>query len=181
MVNDIKASKLLALVLRHRPQAVGIELDEYGWTAVPELLTALESAGRPIDREQLRRVVETSDKNRYAYDAATDRIRANQGHSVAVDLGLSQAVPPEVLFHGTPVRNRESILREGLRKGSRHAVHLSPDPETAARVGARRGTFLIFEIDAARMHADGHDFTVSDNGVWLVDSVPPQYLQDPGR
>lgn len=178
-MNDVQASKLLSLVLRHDPAKVGIELDAHGWVAVPVLLAALERSGRAIDREQLVRVVATSDKQRFALDDDGDRIRANQGHSVAVDLELAAAVPPAVLFHGTPTRNLGSIERQGLLRGARHAVHLSADPATAAMVGARRGEFVILEVDAGRMHADGHVFSVSANGVWLVEHVPPAYVRRP--
>jgi putative RNA 2'-phosphotransferase len=176
-MDDIRASKLLSLVLRHDPGKVGLRLDPQGWVAVPDLLAALRKAGRVIDREQLLRVVRESDKQRFAVDPAADRIRANQGHSVAVDLDLPVAVPPAELFHGTPVRNVASIEGAGLRRGARHAVHLSADRATAAKVGARRGEFVIFVVDAARMSADGAVFTVSANGVWLADEVPARYLR----
>ena len=168
-------SKLLSLVLRHRPELIGIALDEGGWVQVDELLAALAAHGRPLTRAQLERLVATSDKQRFALDG--DRIRASQGHSVPVDLGLSPVPPPRELFHGTPVRNVDAILREGLRKGQRHHVHLSPDVATATRVGARRGTAAVLLVEAAAMAADGHVFLRSANGVWLVDSVPARYLR----
>ena len=161
-------------MLRHRPDLVGIRLDAGGWVDVDELLAALAASGRPMTRAQLERIVATSDKQRFALE--NGRIRANQGHSVAVDLGLEPVDPPPVLFHGTPERNVEAILREGLRRGSRHHVHLSPDVATATRVGARRGRPRVLEVDAAAMARDGFVFLRSANGVWLVDEVPSAYL-----
>ena len=162
-------------MLRHRPELIGIRLDPGGWVEVDELLTALAAFGRPMTRAQLERVVATSDKQRFALEGS--RIRASQGHSVPVDLGLEPVDPPPVLFHGTPERNVDAILREGLRRGSRHHVHLSPDVPTALRVGARRGRPRVLEVDAAAMAGDGHVFLRSANGVWLVDAVPPAYLR----
>lgn len=176
-MGDVRLSKLLSLVLRHDPARIGVTLDPAGWVAVPTLLAALAEHGHAISRQQLEQVVATSDKQRFALDADSDRIRANQGHSVAVDLGLPTAVPPSLLFHGTPVRNVAGIYRAGLVRGARHAVHLSADVPTAHRVGARRGRHVVFEVDAARMHRDGHPFFVSENGVWLTDAVPPEYLR----
>jgi putative RNA 2'-phosphotransferase len=122
--------------------------------------------------------VRTSDKQRFALDEDGLRIRANQGHSVEVDLGLTESTPPGRLFHGTPLRNLGAIMSDGLLPGTRHAVHLSSDVETAQRVGARRGTYVVLVVDAEAMHADGHSFTVSANGVWLVPTVPSRYLRE---
>jgi putative RNA 2'-phosphotransferase len=175
-VHPVRASKLLSRVLRHDPASVGITLDPAGWVEVDTLLTALREHGYRLSREQLRQLVAASDKQRFALDPATDRIRANQGHSVAVDLGLPPAVPPDRLYHGTPCRNVESILAEGINRGGRHDVHLSPDVETARRVGARRGRCAVLVVAAGAMHRDGHLFSVSDNGVWLTGHVPAGYL-----
>jgi putative RNA 2'-phosphotransferase len=175
-MDDVRASKLLSLVLRHDPGRIGIELDGHGWVAVPALLSALDAHGSTLSRERLASIVASSDKQRFALDEAADRIRANQGHSVDVDLGLAGSTPPARLYHGTPTRNLDSILRTGLDRRARHAVHLSPDVGTARRVGARRGDHAVLVVDAAAMHADGHAFSVSDNGVWLVGSVPARYL-----
>ena len=172
----MRVSKLLSRVLRHAPESVGITLDPQGWVTVPVLLDALERSGRPVSRARLERVVAGNDKQRYTLDPGTDRIRANQGHSIPVDLGLEPAVPPPPLFHGTPERNLAPILREGLHRGSRHHVHLSADPATATRVGARRGRPVVLAVDAGRMAADGHLFHRSANGVWLTDAVPAAYL-----
>ena len=175
-MNDIRTSKLLSLVLRHDPARIGIELDANGWVAVPVLLEALRAHGKPLTRERLAAVVAASDKQRFALDPDADRIRANLGHSVPVDLDLTATTPPPRLYHGTPSGNRDSILATGLDRRARHAVHLSPDVATARRVGARRGRCLVFVVDSAAMHGAGHAFSVSANGVWLVESVPARYL-----
>ncbi|MFO0574829.1 MAG: RNA 2'-phosphotransferase [Polyangia bacterium] len=170
-------SRFLSLVLRHRPEAIGLRLDAQGWVAVDELLAALAALGRPMTRAALEALVRDSDKQRFALRG--DRIRANQGHSIAVDLGLAPEVPPAVLYHGTIARVLPSIRREGLIKGSRTHVHLSADRETALKVGARRGAPVLLRVDAAALHAAGHAFFLSENGVWLVDAVPPRFLTFP--
>ena len=176
-MSDQSTSKFLSLVLRHNPDVVGIELDSAGWADVPSLLSAFARHGTPLDRETLERIVATDRKGRYALDEAGDRIRANQGHSIDVDLGLEPVEPPAVLFHGTPKRNVHNIQRQGLHRGQRHHVHLSADTGTAALVGSRRGEFVVLRVAAATMHRDGFIFFRSANGVWLTDSVPPRYLQ----
>jgi putative RNA 2'-phosphotransferase len=176
-VDAVRTSKLLSYVLRHDPGRIGISLDRAGWVPVTELLDGLRRHGHRLSREELVAVVETSDKQRFAIDAETDRIRANQGHSVDVDLGLAAATPPDVLFHGTPARNADVVEAQGLTRQGRHAVHLSPDRETAARVGGRRGKPVVYAVDAAAMVRDGHEFTVSANGVWLTELVPAAYLR----
>ena len=170
----IRLSKTLAYVLRHRPDAVGIELDSAGWADVPILLAAMVGAGHVIDETDLERIVMGGDKQRY--ELRSGRIRAAQGHSIDVELGLEATVPPDVLYHGTVQRFLERIRQEGLRPGGRTHVHLSADAQTARVVGQRRGTAVILEVDAARMHADGHVFMQASNGVWLVELVPPAYL-----
>ena len=180
-MDDLRASKTLSLLLRHDPARFGVSLDPSGWIEVSVLLAALADHGVPVTHEQLTRVVQTSDKQRFAFDESGSRIRANQGHSVPVDLGLTPTKPPDTLFHGTPTRNLDSISQQGLMPGQRHAVHLSRDIDTARTVGARRGAHVVVVVDAAAMHADGHEFTVSANGVWLVASVPARYLTVPGR
>jgi putative RNA 2'-phosphotransferase len=176
-VDDRRASKFLSLVLRHDPAVLGLTLDRAGWVEVDVLLAALARHGQPMSAEELVRLVRTSDKQRFALDEAGLRIRANQGHSVEVDLGLTASTPPGRLFHGTPLRNLDAIMSVGLLPGTRHAVHLSSDAETAQRVGARRGACVVLVVDAEAMHADGHSFTVSANGVWLVPTVPSRYLR----
>ncbi|MFE3204929.1 RNA 2'-phosphotransferase [Embleya sp. NPDC059237] len=175
-MNIVKISKYLSRHLRHQPERLGIVLDEAGWVEVDVLLAACAARGVGLSRAQLERVVAENDKRRFAFSADGTRIRANQGHTVAVDLGLVEAVPPAVLFHGTSPRSVAAILVEGLRPMDRHDVHLSVDVETARRVGARRGRPVVFAVRAERMVADGHVFRCSDNGVWLVPAVPPQYL-----
>jgi putative RNA 2'-phosphotransferase len=172
----VRISKRLALVLRHHPESIEIALDEAGWVDVPDLLAALARHGLALSREELDDVVATSDKQRFAFDASGRRIRANQGHSVPVDLGYAPAVPPTVLYHGTPLRNLPAIRAHGLRRGARHHVHLSADVATAWRVGRRRGPSAVLTVDAAGLAAAGSTFYRSTNGVWLVDAVPPEYL-----
>jgi putative RNA 2'-phosphotransferase len=172
----VRVSKRLSAVLRHRPADVGLTLDPAGWVDVEELLRALAAHGLRLTRGDLDAVVAGNDKQRFAFDLTGTRIRARQGHSVAVDLGYAPATPPAELFHGTVDRFLPAILAEGLRPGRRHAVHLSPDVVTARTVGGRRGRAVVLRVDAARLAADGTRFARSANGVWLVDAVPPKYL-----
>lgn len=171
----VKISKYLAKNMRHRPERIGLTLDPGGWADVGELLAAASRHGFALTRDEIEHVVAVNDKKRYELDG--NRIRAVQGHSVPVELDLPVVFPPELLYHGTVSRFLEPILRDGLRPMERHAVHLSPDRETARRVGARRGEPVILVVEAARMAADGHEFRVSANGVWLVGAVPPEYLR----
>ena len=171
-----RLSTFLSKHLRHTPAALGITLDVAGWTAIDALLAACRARGVGIDRATLEEIVATSDKQRFAIDPTGRRIRANQGHSAPVDLGLPVLPPPPVLYHGTPARLVETLLREGLRPMGRHAVHLSATVETAIAVGARRGRPAVLAVDAAGMAAAGHRFSRSANGVWLVDAVPPEFL-----
>ena len=175
--DDVRRSKLLARVLRHRPGSIGIVLDPQGWTDVPGLLDALASHGHRITRADLERVVRHNDKRRFEWDAASDRIRARQGHSVDVDLGLVPTDPPDRLYHGTPQRNLESILATGLEPRGRHHVHLSADVETARRVGARRGEPVVLVVDAAAMASQELPFWRATTGVWLTAAVPPGLLR----
>jgi putative RNA 2'-phosphotransferase len=143
---------------------------------VDDLLSAARRHGFPISYDDLVECVETNDKQRFSFDVSGELIRANQGHSVEVDLQLEEREPPEILYHGTVERFLPSILKEGLVRGRRHHVHLSKDVETATKVGARRGKPVILKIDAGRMHRDGQRFFLSANGVWLTDAVLPTYL-----
>ena len=172
-------SKWMSLVLRHEPAKFGVGLDEAGWTRVDDLLAAAARAGVPLDNATLRRVVAENGKQRFALNPDGTMIRASQGHSVEVELGLEPVEPPPVLFHGTATRFLDSIRREGLVPGSRRHVHLSADEETATAVGARHGRPAVLRIDAARVHADGHRFFRSANGVWLTAAVPADYLRFP--
>ncbi|CAL9464584.1 RNA 2'-phosphotransferase [Streptomyces sp. enrichment culture] len=171
----VKVSKYLSRHLRHQPERIGLVLDPHGWVAVEDLLRAMARHGMPLTRAELEHVVAVNDKRRFALDG--DRIRASQGHTVEVDLALPPATPPAYLYHGTVAAALDAIRSEGLRPMSRHHVHLSPDRETATRVGARRGRAVVLAVDAGAMHRDGHVFHVSANGVWLTDAVPARYLR----
>ncbi|WP_337177590.1 RNA 2'-phosphotransferase [Paludisphaera sp.] len=172
----ITVSKYLAKHLRHAPQDLGLTLQPGGWVAVDDLLAATRQHGFPITFDELIECVETNDKRRFAFDVSGELIRANQGHSVEVDLQLEACEPPPTLYHGTVERFMPSILESGLTRGKRHHVHLSGDVETARKVGARRGQPVILAIEAGRMGRDGREFLRSANGVWLTDAVPPEYL-----
>ncbi|OIN56102.1 RNA 2'-phosphotransferase [Arsenicibacter rosenii] len=169
-------SRLLSLVLRHKPEEIGIKLDENGWTDVPMLLSKLADKGHPITLDQLRHIVETNNKKRFAFNADESCIRANQGHSIEVDLGLIAKQPPQVLYHGTAIRFLDAILQEGLKKMNRQHVHLSADEQTARMVGSRHGKPVILLVKAGAMADNGHIFYQSTNGVWLTEHVPVSYL-----
>jgi putative RNA 2'-phosphotransferase len=164
------------MVLRHRPERIGIELDAAGWVSIDTLLAQLAKHRHPLSREELEAIVNSDEKGRYAISSDGRRLRANQGHSVPVDLGLQPATPPDTLYHGTVERFLPAILEQGLLPMQRHHVHLSAELETAVRVGARRGTAIVVRVDAAAMRRDGHPFFVSENGVWLCEAVAPAYL-----
>jgi len=172
-------SKFLSLVLRHEPGAVGLRLDENGWVSVDELLRALADCGKPLTRADLDDIVAGSDKRRFALSPDRSLIRANQGHSVQVDLALAPTLPPDVLFHGTVQRYVPSIRAQGLIRGQRHHVHLSASRELAVIVGKRRGEPHVFEIDARGMAESGLVFYRAENDVWLTDHVPARFLSDP--
>jgi putative RNA 2'-phosphotransferase len=174
-----RTSKILSLILRHEPGRVGLTLDDAGWVNVAELLDAANRHGVALTLEQLRHVVATSDKKRFAFNEDQTRIRANQGHSVEVDLKYAPETPPELLYHGTPERFVESIRATGLDKRERHHVHLSPNIATATKVGERRGRPVALTIRAGEMHRVGILFYRSENGVWLTDQVPPQFIEFP--
>jgi len=172
----IKAkSKRLSYILRHRPDSVGLQLDHQGWASVEELLECLK--GR-LTREELEEIVRTNNKQRFAFNEDCSKIRANQGHSIKVDLAYEPQVPPDVLYHGTVNKAASSIKATGLKKMNRHHVHLSVDVETALDVGSRRGKPVLFCVDAKKMHEDGYKFFKSENNVWLTDSVPVDYLKE---
>jgi len=173
---QVKISKYLSKHLRHSPERLGLTLALGGWVSVDELLAACAAHQFSLTRTELEEAIATCDKQRFSFDDTKTRIRANQGHSVEVDLQLEPQTPPDVLYHGTGERSVSAILESGLLKMSRHHVHLSLDVETARKVGMRHGRPAIFAVDAAVMHQAGFTFYCSDNGVWLVDRVPPQYL-----
>ncbi len=174
----VRVSKYLSKHLRHQPERIGLVLDAQGWVEIDTLIAAAAGHGFVFSRAELDHVVASNDKRRFAVDGG--RIRASQGHTVPVDLGLPPATPPAFLYHGTVARNLDAIRAHGLSAMARHDVHLSADRETATRVGARRGRPVILSVDAGAMHRDGHVFRVSANGVWLTESVPPEYLRFPG-
>ncbi|QKW10957.1 RNA 2'-phosphotransferase [Streptomyces sp. NA04227] len=171
----IKVSKYLSRHLRHSPERIGLAPDEAGWVEIDVLMAAASAHGFAFTSAELDHVVRANDKQRFAVEGT--RIRARQGHSIPVDLGLSPTPPPGVLYHGTVARHLAAIRAEGLRPMNRHDVHLSADRETATRVGARRGRPVILTVDAPAMHADGHTFRVTANGVWLTAEVPPRYVR----
>lgn len=171
-----RASKLLSLVLRHDPDSIGVVMDPAGWVGVDGLVAATAEGKRPLTVELIEQVVATSDKQRFALSPDGRRIRANQGHSIDVDLGLQPTEPPAVLYHGTATRFLDSILQHGLRPGERRHVHLSEDRATAVQVGSRHGRPVVLAVDAATIEADGQIFYRSVNGVWLTDAVDPRHL-----
>lgn len=179
MDQDRTISKSLSYWLRHRPDAGGIAIDPAGWAEVDAVLGALERAGLPHAAEDVQRVVAASDKNRFEL-SSDSLIRARQGHSIPIDLGWPVTVPPEYLFHGTVEKFLPAILSEGLRPMTRHHVHLSPDEATANQVGARRGKPVILRIAAGALAAEGAEFRLSSNGVWLVGHVPPAFIERAG-
>ena len=182
-------SRRLSYLLHHAPQEAGLTLETGGWVPVAELLAGLAAGGLHLSRAQLEAVVAGNDEGRFAFDASGERIRANQGHSVPVDLELEPQPPPAALYHGTARRFLAAIMQQGLLRMQRHHVHLSPDTDTATRVGARRGPPVLLQVDAAAMQRarsgvlmgvrsrrHGHTFYRSENGVWLTDRVPPEFL-----
>lgn len=176
MKSNDRLSVFISLVLRHQPDAAGITLDEHGWADVNELIRGINGTGRFIDLDLLEKIVREDKKNRYGFDEGHTRIRANQGHSIAVDVELKKMLPPDVLYHGTATRFMESIKTKGLKPMSRLYVHLSKDYDTALKVGKRHGEPVVIKVDAAGMCRDGADFYLSENGVWLTKYVDPGYL-----
>lgn len=176
-MSDTDRSKFLSYILRHAPEAAGITLDPGGWTDADALLSAMGRAGHPTTRAELEALVRASDKKRFTL--VDGRIRAAQGHSVEVELGLSPVAPPAVLFHGTATRFLDAIRAEGLTPQSRRLVHLSADADTARAVGARHGKPVVLEVSAAGMQAAGAAFFQAENGVWLTAAVAPAFLRFP--
>lgn len=174
----VKVSKYLSKHLRHQPQRIGLTLDEGGWVEIGTLLAAAAAHGFRITRDELDHVVAANDKRRFAIEGS--RIRASQGHTVDVDLGLPCGHPARVPLPRHRRRGPGPDPRRGAATHGKHDVHLSPDRETATRVGARRGRPVVLSVDAGAMHRDGHTFRVSANGVWLTEAVPPRYLRFPG-
>lgn len=175
----IHASKFLSLILRHEPGRVGLKLGEAGWVGVEELLEAVNRHGTALTFDQLKHIVATSDKKRFAFSRDGQRIRASQGHSVEVNLQYAPQAPPELLYHGTATRFLNGIRKQGLRKMGRHDVHLSVESKVAHKVGGRHGKPVSLVVRAGEMHRAGFAFRCSANGVWLVDHVPPQFIDFP--
>ena len=174
-------SKFLSLVLRHQPEMIGLSLDANGWADIKALLSgaAKHKRGRNMSRDLLETVVKSNDKQRFEISADGARIRARQGHSVAVDLGYKPSAPPDVLLHGTPSSSLDLIRETGLKKMQRHDVHLHVDEQTASTVGARRGRPVLLKIRAGEMHGKGYEFFVTENEVWLTDHVPAEFIDFP--
>ncbi|MEE4210148.1 MAG: RNA 2'-phosphotransferase [Parvularcula sp.] len=169
-------SKLLCRLLSHSPEDAGLEVDVQGWCKIDELLRALKNAGRPMTRARLLEIVEHDEKQRFTICPAGRRISTAQGHSLDIDLGLSPIEPPEILYRGTASQALDAIFKEGLKPGRRRHVHLSLDQETASMVGRRHGRTVVLHVRAGQMHAMAHVFWRADNGVWLTDRVPPDFL-----
>lgn len=175
----VRISKFLSLVLRHEPERIGLVLDAQGWADIGELIERAAAHGMALTRELIADVVATSDKQRFAIDATGTRIRANQGHSVDIDLGLAPVDPPPILFHGTAEKFIRAIRAEGLKPGRRRHVHLSRDEQTAIKVGRRHGAPVVLHIAAGRMREQGHVFFLAANGVWLTGAVPCRFITFP--
>lgn len=175
--DPVSVSKFLSLILRHDPAKIGLKLDPQGWTSINDLLAKMARSGRHLSYEYLLDLVANNDKSRFTISTDGRFIRAAQGHSVEVDLGLAPLEPPEILYHGTARRFLPAIFEDGLQPQSRQQVHLSADAETALKVGQRHGKPAILRVAAREMAAQGHRFFQADNGVWLTDEVPPKFLR----
>lgn len=172
-----KLSVFISLILRHKPEEIEIQLDEHGWANVEELIAGINNTGRKIDMDILEEIVRTDNKKRYSFNEDKTLIRANQGHSVPVDVELKECEPPQFLYHGTASRFINSIMQDGLKPMSRLYVHLSKDRETAIKVGKRHGEPVVLKIKSKEMHDDGYKFYLSENGVWLVKNVDIKYIE----
>ncbi|MDE5801670.1 MAG: RNA 2'-phosphotransferase [Lachnospiraceae bacterium] len=172
-----KLSVFISLVLRHKPEAAGIRLDEHGWANVEELLEGINNTGRQINMDILEEIVRTDSKQRYSFNSNKTWIRANQGHSIPVDVELEERQPPQYLYHGTAERFLDAIMAEGLKPMSRLYVHLSKDEETAVKVGKRHGSPVVLKVRTEEMYHDGNKFYLSQNGVWLTKYVDRKYIE----
>lgn len=174
-----KISKYMSMILRHRPEVIGIQLDEHGWADVNELIEGIAKK-KKFNREILEEIVRTDSKQRYSFNEDKTKIRANQGHSISVDLELEPLEPPEILWHGTAEKYVASIEKTGLRPGNRMYVHLSSDMQTAEKVGSRHGKPIVYQVKSGEMYRKGFRFYRSVNGVWLTIMVPVEYLVNIG-
>lgn len=171
-----KLSIFISLILRHKPKEIGITIDEHGWAMVEDLINGINNSGRRIDMKILEEIVRTDNKQRYSFNEDKTKIRANQGHSVPVNIEFMELEPPNVLYHGTATKAIEGIKQQGIKSMSRLYVHLSKDFETAKQVGERHGKCVVLVINAKRMYEDGIKFYLSENGVWLTEYVDPKYI-----
>lgn len=178
--NNESTSKLIALVLRHKPEEIGITLDEYGWANVNELIAGIAKT-QPFDMTALEKIVNTDEKQRYSFNEDKTLIRANQGHSIPIDVELEEKRPPEILYHGTGEKYTASIDKQGMLPKSRLYVHLSPDHNTAVKVGSRHGKPVVYTVAAGEMQKNGYVFYQSVNGVWLTKRVPAEFLRKEDR
>lgn len=168
--------KFISLVLRHKPEIIGIKLDEHGWANVAELINGMNKVGKSIDLNTLKIIVAENDKQRYSFNENKTKIRANQGHSIDVDIELKLCEPPEYLYHGTASRFLDNIIKQGIKKQSRQYVHLSRDIQTVAKVGARHGLPIVLRVYSKNMFNNGYKFYISQNEVYLTDNVPSKYI-----
>lgn len=173
-----KLSVFISLILRHKPETIGITIDEYGWANVKELIDGINNSGRTINMDILEEIVRTDEKNRYSFNKDKTKIRANQGHSIPVNVELKEKTPPDILYHGTATRFLENIKQQGIKSMSRLYVHLSKDQETAFKVGDRHGKSVVLIIDAKRIHNDGIKFYLSENNVWLTKYIDSKYIKE---
>lgn len=178
-MNDlVKMGKYLSLILRHKPELIYLKIDEHGWVEVDQLLKGINDSGRYISKEMLDIIVNTNNKKRYQYNDDQTKIRANQGHSIKVDVELQEKVPPDILYHGTAQKYLDKIKKSGIRKMNRLYVHLSKDIQTAINVGKRHGQPIVLVIDTKKMLRDGYKFYYSYNGVWLCDDIAYSYVEE---
>ena len=175
--NTTRLSKFLSLILRHKPQLIGLELDTQGWADTDDLLNKCNQFGKKLDKETLLHIVASDNKKRYSFNEDGSKIRASQGHSIKVELGYVPQIPPKFLYHGTATRFVDSIMEKGLIKGNRHHVHLSAEQETAIKVGSRHGKPIVLIIKAQEMQEGGQQFFRSENGVWLTEHVPARFIE----
>lgn len=173
---DVELGRFISLILRHKPETINLLLDEFGWAKVDDLINGMCKIGKKIDTETLQRIVDENNKQRYSFNNDKTKIRANQGHSIKVDVELEEKKPPEYLYHGTADRFADSIMEVGIKRQSRQHVHLSKDMDTAYAVGKRHGKPIVLKIMAKQMYDDGYKFYISKNMVWLTEFVPVKYV-----